>query len=223
MLLACYVGWAARRDQPALDLSLARRRVPALSMGLCALASVVTWAAVFLLPVFVQSVQGRTALAAGLAMAPQGLITGLSTALAPRFLTGFTVRATVACGFAVLAAASLGLLVIDARTPLWVIAVILACRSVSIGLVIAPLLQALTGPLRPGQLGDANTLFNTCQRVAASFGIGLIAALYATQAHAHGPVSALHLTGVVLAVIAGAGVLAALTLPAVRNTPLARD
>src|SRR5262249_55160848 len=151
--------WAARRDQPALDLSLARRRVPALSMGLCALASVVTWAAVFLLPVFAQSVQGRTALAVGLAMAPQGLITGLSTALAPRLLARLTVRVTAACGFAVLAAASLGLLVIDARTPLWVTAVILACRSVSIGLVIAPLLQALTRPLRPGQLGDANTLF----------------------------------------------------------------
>jgi len=38
-LLACYVGWAARRDQPALDLSLARRRGPALSMGLCALVA----------------------------------------------------------------------------------------------------------------------------------------------------------------------------------------
>src|SRR5690242_6305822 len=83
-LTACYAGWAARRDQPALDLSLARQHGPALSMALCALASVVTWAAVFLLPVFVQSVQGRSALAAGLAMAPQGLITGLSTALADR-------------------------------------------------------------------------------------------------------------------------------------------
>jgi EmrB/QacA subfamily drug resistance transporter len=50
-LAACYVGWAARRDQPALDLSLARQWVPALSMALCALASVVTWAALFLLPV----------------------------------------------------------------------------------------------------------------------------------------------------------------------------
>jgi hypothetical protein len=137
-------------------------------MALCALASVLTWAAVFLLPVFVQSVQGRSALAAGLAMAPQGLITGLSTALTPR-------------------------------------------------------LQALTEPLRPEQLGDANTLFNTCQRIAGSFGIGLIAALYVTQARAHGPVSALHLTGVVLAALAGAGVLAALALPAVRNTALARD
>jgi hypothetical protein len=100
--------------------------------------------------------------------------------------------------------------------------VILACRSVSIGLVINPLLQALIEPLRPEQLGDANTLFNTWQRIAGSFGIGLIAALYATQAHAHGPVPALHLTGVVLAVIALAGALAALALPAVRNTALAR-
>ena len=74
----------------------------------------VTWAAVFLLPVFVQSVQGRSALVAGLAMAPQGLITGLSTALAPRWLSRLTVRVTVLVGFAVLAVASLGLLLIAA-------------------------------------------------------------------------------------------------------------
>jgi EmrB/QacA subfamily drug resistance transporter len=222
-LLAGYARWALHRDQPALDLSLARQKVPALSMALCALASVVTWAAVFLLPVFVQSVQGRSALAAGLTLLPQGLITGLSTALAPRLLTGLTVRGTVPAGFAVLAVASLGLVLVTATTPLWVIALILACRSVSIGLVINPLLQALTEPLRPEQLGDANTLFNTWQRIAGSFGIGLLAALYATQVRTHGPVSALHLVGVVLAAIAGAGVLAALALPAVRNTALARN
>jgi hypothetical protein len=183
---------------------------------------VVTWAAVFLLPVFVQTAAGRSAIAAGLAL-PQGLITGLSTALAPRLLTGLTVRVTVLAGFAVLATASLGLLLVGAATPLWLIAVILACRSVSIGLVINPLLQALTEPLRPDQLGDATTLFNTWQRIAGSFGIGLIAALYAAHTRAHGPVAALHLSGLVLALIAAAGMLAALALPAVRNTALARD
>jgi EmrB/QacA subfamily drug resistance transporter len=222
VLTAGYVAWALPRDQPALDLSLARHQVPALSMALCALASVVTWAAVFLLPVFVQSVQGRSALEAGLALLPQGLITGLSTALAPRLLTRLTVRVTVLAGFAVLAAASLGLFLVTATTSLCLIALILACRSMSIGLVINPLLQALTEPLRPEQLGDANTLFNTCQRIAGSFGIGLLAALYTTQSHAHGPVPALHLVGAVLAVIAGAGALAALALPAARNTALER-
>ena len=213
VLLAAYAWWAARREQPALDLSLARQRVPLLSMLLCALASVVTWAAVFLLPVFVQSVQGRSALAAGLAMAPQGLITGLSTALGPRLLARFTVRMTVLSGFAVLAAASLGLLAIGVATPLWVVALILACRSASTGLVINPLLQAFTRHLCPDQLADGSTLFNTWQRVAGSFGIGLIAALYSTAARTHGPVHALHQAALVIVAISAAGALTALALP----------
>ncbi len=81
------------------------------------------------------------------------------------------------------------------------------------GLVINPLLQALTQPLRPDQLGDANTLFNTCQRIAGSFGIGLVAALYATQARTEGPVAARHAVGLVLAGIALAAALGALALP----------
>jgi MFS family permease len=220
LLLAAYAWWAGHRDQPALDLSLARQRVPLLSMLLCALASVVTWAAVFLLPVFMQSVQGRSPLAAGLTLAPQGLITGLSAALGPKLLARFTVRATVLAGFTVLAAASLGLLAIGAATPLWVIATILACRSASTGLVINPLLQALTHRLRPDQLADGNTLFNTWQRVAGSFGIGLIAAIYTTQATTHGPVRALHLAGLIITAISLAAALLALLLPAHRNVML---
>jgi EmrB/QacA subfamily drug resistance transporter len=225
VLTCCYAVWARRREEPALDLSLARQPGPALSMALCALASVVTWGAVFLLPVFVQSVQGRSALVAGLVLAPQGLITGLSTALAPRWLSRLTVRVTVLAGtvfagFGVLAVASLGLLLIAAATPLWLIALILAVRSVSVGLVINPLLQALLQPLRPDQLGDASTLFNTWQRIAGSFGIGLVAALYTTQARTGGPVAALHAAGLVLIAIAAAGALGALALPAVRNTAL---
>jgi hypothetical protein len=217
VLTVGYAAWAAHREQPVLDLSLARRPVAALSMALCALASVVTWAAVLLLPVFVQTAQGRSALAAGLTLAPQGLITGLSTALAPRWLARLTVRVTVLAGFAVLAVASLGLLLITAATSLWLIAVILAVRSVSVGLVINPLLQALLQPLRPDQLGDASTLFNAWQRIAGSFGIGLVAALYAAQAQVGGPGPALHAAGLVLIAIAAVGALGAVALPALRN------
>ena len=117
-----------------------------------------------------------------------------------------------------LAVASLGLLLIVTATPLWLIAAILAGRSVAIGLVITPLLQALVQPLRPDQLGDANTLFNTWQRIAGSFGIGLVAALYATRARTLGPVAALHSAGLIL--VAAVGALGALVLPAVRNTAM---
>lgn len=216
-LLAVYTRWASRREQPALDLSLARSRVAALSMSLCALAEVVTWAAVFLLPVFVQTAQGRSALAAGVTLAPQGVITGLSTALGSTALKRFTIRTTACTGFVVLTGTSLGLLVIGAHTALWVVAVILACRAASIGLVITPLLTAVTQPLPPDQLGDANTLFTAWEQVAGSFGIGLITALYVSTARSHGVVTALHTAGAVLAAIAACGVIAALALPAARN------
>jgi hypothetical protein len=94
---------------------------------------------------------------------------------------------------------------------------------VTVGLVINPLLQALVQPLPPGQLGDASTLFNTWQRIAGSFGIGLVAALYASRARSLGPVAALHSAGLVLAAVAAAGALGALALPSARNTALARS
>jgi EmrB/QacA subfamily drug resistance transporter len=224
IVLACLYGlWARRRDQPALDLSLVRQRIPLLSMALCALASIVTWAAVFLLPVFVQSAQGRGALAAGLAMAPQGVITGLSTAFGSRLFGKLTVRVTVLAGFAVLASASLGLLFVGVRTPLWLIALILACRSMSIGLVINPLLQALTQPLRQDQLGDASTLFSVWQRVAGSFGIGIIATVYAATARAHGPVTALHQAALIIVTVTALGAIGSLALPATPNRSQLRD
>jgi hypothetical protein len=143
---------------------------------------------------------------------------GVSTALGASVLTRFTVRWTVVAGFAVLAGASLGLLLVGVATPLWVIAVILAARGVSIGLIINPLLFALTGPLPPGRMADASTLFNVLQRIAGSVGIGLLAALYTSLAPAHGPTAALHVTGIVVACVAGAGLAASLALPAIRNT-----
>jgi EmrB/QacA subfamily drug resistance transporter len=223
-LLAVYWRWAAGRPRPALDLSLLREATPALSMGLCALAAVVTWTAVFLLPVFVQTVQGRSALAAGIAMAPQGIVTGLSTAVGQRgFLSRFTVRATVCAGFCCLGAASLLLLTVSAGTPLWLIAVILAVRSASVGLIITPLLTALTGPLPPDRMGDASTLFNVIERIGGSFGIGLLASLYGTVARSAGPVSALHEAGIVIACVAGAGAALAAALPAARNTVMLAD
>jgi EmrB/QacA subfamily drug resistance transporter len=216
-LLAGYALRSGRAEQPVLNLALARRGRPALALTLCALASVVTFAAVFLLPVFMQDAQGHSAWAAGLTMLPQGLITGLSTTLGQRALRLATVRTTVAAGFTLLTAASLGLLLIGTHTGLVLIAVLLAVRSVSIGLVISPLLAVVTAPLDQGELTDATTLFSIWQRIAGSLGIGLIAAVFAQQADRHGPVVALHVAGGIVAAIAAAGLLAAPFLPAERN------
>jgi hypothetical protein len=73
-------------------------------------------------------------------------------------------------------------------------------------------------------MGDASTLFNVVERIAGSFGIGLLASLYGTVARSPaGPVDALHVTGIVIACVAAAGAAFALFLPAARNTAILAD
>jgi EmrB/QacA subfamily drug resistance transporter len=216
-LLGCYAFWSGRAEQPALNLSLARSRASALALTLCAMASVVTFAAVFLLPVFMEDAEGHSAWAAGLAMLPQGIITGLSTTLGQRVLRLLTVRTTVVAGFVLLTVASLGLLTIGRQTPLWLTASLLAGRSVSIGLVISPLLAVFTEPLTQDELNDATTLFSIWQRVAGSLGVGLIASVFARVALSSGPVTALHVSGIMITAIAAAGLAGAPFLPATGN------
>lgn len=213
LLLTGYTAWAFHCPHPILDLALLRRRVPTLALLLCALASVVTFAAVFLLPVFMQSVQGHSAAATGLALLPQGIVAGLGTVLGRSLLTRTSIRTTVVAGFTILTVASLGLLAIDAHTSLAVTATILTGRAAAIGLVITPLLYAITSTLDTDQLADANSLFNILQRIAGSLGIGLIAALFTTQTHTRGPVPALHTTALLLTVITAAAALTAILLP----------
>jgi hypothetical protein len=66
-------------------------------------------------------------------------------------------------------------------------------------------------------MADASTLFNVLQRIAGSVGIGLLAALYTSLAPADGPAAALHVTGIVVACVAAAGIAGALALPAIRG------
>ncbi|GAB3801021.1 MDR family MFS transporter [Humibacter antri] len=213
LLLVGYVLRSLRSPSPALDLRVLRDRSAAVSFLLCAAASVAAWSILFLLPIFLQQVQGYSAFMAGLAMLPQGILTGLGTVLGQKVAERIGVRSTVLIGFAVLLVASLGLLAIDATTSLWVTSGILAARSAAIGLVITPLLTVANRTLKPEEQADANTVFNVVQRIAGSLGIGLLAAYFAAQSAAVGPVDALHEVAVVIAGLAAVAAVGAVLLP----------
>ena len=216
-LLAGYTGWARRRQQPAVDLALLRHSQSALALALSVLSSVVAFAAVFLLPVFTQTVQHYSALATGLALLPQGIITGLGTALGQRLATQITVRTLVTVGFVGLAAASCGLLLLTASTPLWVTATILSGRAVAIGFGITPLLFAMLHPLTDAQLADGNTLFNIAQRLGGSLGVSLLASLFTARIPVAGPVNSFHEIGLTLAALSLSAAVLSLRLAPIRE------
>jgi EmrB/QacA subfamily drug resistance transporter len=76
LLVALYGLWAARRSDPVLNLDVLRDRQSAFSIAICVLVSVVSFAALFLIPVLMQVIQGYDAFQASLALLPQGVAMG---------------------------------------------------------------------------------------------------------------------------------------------------
>ncbi|GAA2376863.1 DHA2 family efflux MFS transporter permease subunit [Dactylosporangium salmoneum] len=212
-LLTAYTFWALHCSTPAVDLTLLQHRRSALALLLSVASSVVAFAAVFLLPVFTQSVQHHTAFATGLALLPQGLITGVGAAAGQRLAERYGVRYLVFAGFVLLAAAGAGLLLITVGTPLWVTAAILSGRAAAIGFGLTPLLSVMLAPLTDAQLADGNTLFSIAQRLGGSIGVGVLGSLLAARAAVVGPITGFHEIGLILSSLAVAAALLSLLLP----------
>jgi EmrB/QacA subfamily drug resistance transporter len=184
-LLVFYVLWALIHQHPALDLKLLRHPQSALSIGLAALASVVMFAMLLLIPVFLEQLQGQTPLVAGLALLPQGLVTGLGTALGTALPRRWGVRWSVVLGMVLLTASTASLLTVRLDTAVWVIAALLSGRGLAVGLAIQPLLFALTAGLEATRIADTNTLFNVSQRLGGAVGIALLATFFQAREQLH--------------------------------------
>lgn len=181
ILLGAYVVWALRRAHPAIDLKLLRHRQSALAVGLSALASVVGFAVFVLIPIFMEELQGLSPLIAGLTLAPQAIVTGVSAVLGDKVARHWGVRFSVVMGTALLTLSTAMLLLVTITTPAWAVALILSGRGLTFGLIIQPLLLGMIGSLAPEEVADGNTLFNVSQRLGGSIGISLLITFFSLR------------------------------------------
>lgn len=182
---AAYVVWALRHEHPAVNLKLILEAQPAIAVALSVITAAVLFAAVFLVPVFMQSVQGMTPLEAGLALLPQGLVLGVATIAGNELAKRIPTRVMVLAGMGLLTAMTAGLMVLDVHTPGWETALILSGRGVAMGLVVAPLVFTTLSRVPADEAADANTLFNVVQRLGGSFGIALLATFLQAREESH--------------------------------------
>jgi EmrB/QacA subfamily drug resistance transporter len=180
-LLVGYVLWALLRKHPAVDLKLLRHPQPALAVGLSTLAGVVMFSMLFLIPIFMEDLQQDSALTAGLALLPQGLVTGVGTVLGSQLAPRWGIRRSAAAGMLILTATTAMLLLVTISTPAWVTALILSGRALALGLTIQPLLLGMIGNLSAEEVPDGNTLFNVAERLGGSIGISLLATFFAAR------------------------------------------
>ena len=202
VLLAAYVLWARLRPHPALHLTVIQSAQAGLALALSSLAGVVLFAVLFLIPVFLQTVQHLSAFDAGLVLLPQGAVMGVGMGITQGFVRRGLIRQTTIAGMVVLTLTTAAMFLIGSQTAAWLIAVILSGRGLALGLVVQPLLARMLDRIEPAELADANTLFNVGERLSGSFGIALIASIYA--------VIGFHQTVALLTLLGGVGTVGSL-------------
>jgi DHA2 family multidrug resistance protein len=183
--LAVFIWRELSVDKPFVDLRVLKNFNFSLGSVLMFFAGVTLYSLTAIIPLFLQTLMGYTALQSGLAMIPRGIGALIAMPLAGRLVGKVQGRYLVAGGFLsfglgtyVLAHLSLDLTPLVLFWPLFF-------SGVSIAFMFVPLNTLALGALKPEQIGNASGIFNLMRNVGGSVGISMVTTLVARTAQVH--------------------------------------
>lgn len=170
---------------PIVNLRVFRDRNFAAGTLLITLVGVALYSAITLIPLFLQTLMGYTALQSGIAVATRGL-GALMTMPVVGYLTGvIDFRKLIACGFTLVAVSLWIIGGLNLEIAMWQIAWPSIVTGVGLAMVFVPLSAVAMGNLPQSQMGNASGIFNLMRNIGGSFGISLFETYIARNSQAH--------------------------------------
>lgn len=200
-----------RIDVPMLDVRVFFTRDFMIGTVVGMFVQAALFAASVLLPIYVQTLRGYSALDSGLIMLPGAIVMGIMNPVAGRLMDEFGPRGLALTGTAVLTAASAALGFFTDSTPLGFIAVIYTVRMFAITLVNMPIATWAMNSLPNEVMNHGTSANNMMRQVAGSFGTAILVsvctAVRASNVSAMGE-NAAYISGVNAAFLTGAALCA---------------
>jgi EmrB/QacA subfamily drug resistance transporter len=170
VLIAAFVAHALRATHPLIDVRLFADRTFA-SAGATVFVFVgVVFAAMFLFPLYEQSLRGQDALHAGLLIAPQGLGAMFAMPIGGRLGDRFGPRQLVLAGLAFELVGNLAYTSVGADSSQALLSLSGILRGVGMGLAFPALLGASYRSLSHAAIPRASTTINILQRIGGAIG-----------------------------------------------------
>ena len=177
--LIAFLRVEARNNGAMIPLALLRARALSAALAIAALMTFGMYAMLFLTPLYLQSIHGSSALAAGLQLLPMSLafvivaqLSGwLTNALGPRVMTvGGMSLMGIGMLMMALAVTADGLIPVEAA---------LLVIGIGLGLNTAPVQNVAVAAVAPERAGTASGLVNTARMVGATLGVAVLGVLFA--------------------------------------------
>jgi DHA2 family multidrug resistance protein len=181
-------------DKPFVNFCVLKNYNFSLGMILMFFTGITLYGMTAIVPLFLQSQMGYTALQSGLAMVPRGLGALVAMPLAGRLVNKVQGRYLVAVGFLTFAISSLAMSRITTDISPSILFWPLFLSGFSVGFMIVPLNTQSLGSLKPEEIGNGSGIFNLMRNVGGSVGISLVTTLAQRAAQRHQGFLAGHMT-----------------------------
>ena len=177
LAVACGLGflaWELHAAQPLVNLRVLANAQFTAAAAVAFIFGAGLFGSTYLVPLFVQTVQHFTPLAAGLLLMPAGLLLGVFMPVAGYLSDRLSARTMIIAGLLCFGVSSYWLAWVDANMSFWTIAWCVIISRIGLGLIKPSLNVAALRALRPELLGQGAGMINFSRQLGGAFGVNLL-------------------------------------------------
>lgn len=179
VFIALFVRRQFRLEQPMLNIGILKTKNYRVTVIVVAIIQAGFLGMQVILPLYIQGTRGYSATMSGLALLPGALVGALATMVAGKLFDKFGVRKVVIPGGIIALVGAVGLTLFDMDTMFLFVMLVYLVLSVGLQAVMTPMNTWGVNSLDNSVVQHAQSLSNTINQVAGSFGTVLLVSLSA--------------------------------------------
>lgn len=172
-----FLIWEWRVEHPMVNLRVLTNSRFAAAGSVAFILGAGLFGTVYLVPLFVQTVQRYTPLAAGLLLMPPGLVMGILLPLGGYLTDRLPAPGLIMAGLICFAVSCFWFAGVDVNTPFWLLVWWVSLGRIGLALINPSLNVAALRALRSEQLGQGAGMINFFRQLGGAFGVNLLSTI----------------------------------------------
>ncbi len=194
IVVAAFVWRQLTMKQPMLQLRVFKSKTFTLTTVTGSLMNIAQVASTIIVPIFIQSVLGRSAFTSGLVLLPGAVIMAFVMLISGRLFDKHGAKRLVIPGITLIIISTIPFANLQLNTNVTNIAIYNALRFIGLGLIFMTLQTAGMNALRNELIHHATAVINTSRQIMGSIGTAILITIMTNTANAHLPSEDLALT-----------------------------
>ncbi|QKS48896.1 DHA2 family efflux MFS transporter permease subunit (plasmid) [Paenibacillus cellulosilyticus] len=183
--LAAFAWKQLKSQNPLLDLRAFKYNMFSLTTVISILVTMVMYADMILLPLYLQNIRGYSALESGLFLLPGALLMGLLMPVAGKLFDRFGAKWLSVIGMVLIIGSTLSFINLTDTTSYTYLLIMATIRRMGMGLLLMPIQTAGFNQLPTSLNAHGTAISNTVQRVAGAIGTSLFVTVMSDRTKTH--------------------------------------